>query len=199
MFEWSSSRIVNINIYFRPLSLVLHWQTSTQKWNRKMLWCSFDLSLRTAWMFLKTIHLFPTIFLVFSFIVGLFPCYCPQTKFFGKVIFSQPWVSHSVHICMMSLPVWLHGPLEGDSLCLVPCSFCGVSFHRGVSVQGVSVHGGLCRRRSVHGVSVCRFSVRWWAGGTHPTGILSYELAFIQCKHQRIINLVSCPNKTNSR
>ena len=52
---------------------------------------------------------------------------------------------------MMSLPVWLPGPmfLPRESLCLVLCSFWGVS------VQGVSVKGGLCPRgTSVQGLSV---------------------------------------------
>ena len=124
-------------------------------------------------MFLKTIHLYPTIFLVFSFIVGLIPCYRPQTKFWACV-------SHSVYICMMTLPVWLHDPWEGGSLCLAPCSFWGspslgvslsrVSLSRGVSVGGFCP-GGLCLGEG----GLCPVK----AGGTHPTGMLSCELGFI--------------------
>ena len=53
----------------------------------------------------------------------------PTIQVWGKVVFSQASVSHSVHgggrgLCMMSLPVWLPGPmflLEGLCLwCHVP-------------------------------------------------------------------------------
>ena len=52
---------------------------------------------------------------------------------------------------MMSLPVWLPGPMFclWVSLCLVPCSFPGGLCQKGVSVRGVSVRGV-----SVKGVSV---------------------------------------------
>ena len=87
-------------------------------------------------------------------------------------------VSHSVHVgwgfCIMSIPVWLPGPmflLGWGSLCLVPCSFwkeismpgpmflleglCSGGFLSGFSVRG------LCPGISVWGgVSVKRISVQ---------------------------------------
>ena len=77
--------------------------------------------------------------------------YQPQTKVWGKVIFSQ------VSVCMMSLPVRLAGPmflLRG----LCPRSHVP-------SGSGVSVQGGVCRANPSPSPRK--------AGGTHPTGILS--------------------------
>ena len=64
----------------------------------------------------------------------------------------QLFCSGGGEVCMMSLPVWLTGPmfLRG-SLSLVPCSFQGV----GVSVQGVSVREG----RAVRILLECIFVV----------------------------------------
>ena len=199
MFEWSSTRIVNINIYFGPLSLLLHWQTSTRKWNRKVLWCPFDLNPRTVWMFLKTIHLYPTIFLAFSFIAGLIFVTARKRSFgqgniFGRhvsfILFTSLWC-HSLSGCMVPwkgvLCAWSHVPSAGSPSI------------GGVSVQGVSVHGGLCRRgvcpRGLCLPALCPVMSRWYA---------SYWNTFLwislySCKQQRTVNLVSCPNKTNSR
>ena len=112
----------------------------------------------------------------------------------GKVIFSEVSVILFMGkggLCMMSLPVWLPGPmvllgvsvsgpmfLPRWSLSLVGlCPWSHVLFRgslsKEVSVQGVSVQG----------VSVQRFSVQWGlymetprirkAGGMHRTGMLS--------------------------
>ena len=103
-------------------------------------------------------------------------------------------------LCMVSLPVWLSGPmfLLGASLSLVPCSFfCpgkslyGGSLCRGlcpgeVSIQGRLCPGGDCPGSLCLGVSVQGKGVSVQggvsigtpprirkAGGTHPTGMLS--------------------------
>ena len=65
---------------------------------------------------------------------------------------------------MMSLPVWLTDPIflvGRGSLFLVPCSFHGVSVQGGISVREIPPNRDplpVLRR----------------AGGTHPTGMLSY-------------------------
>ena len=65
--------------------------------------------------------------------------YRPQMKLWeGNVSFC----SREVSLCIMSLPLWLSGPmfLLGGSLSLVPCSF------QWVSVSGTMfLLGGLCR------------------------------------------------------
>ena len=105
--------------------------------------------------------------------------YRPEAKFgvWGKVIFSEcvsfcSWgdLYDSVHwggICMISLPVWLPGPmvfLGRGFLCLIPCSFQWVSvwgvLSRGVSLRGSLSSWGLCP----WGVSV--------HGGSLPKGLL---------------------------
>ena len=66
---------------------------------------------------------------------------------------------------MMSLPVWLPGPmflLGGVSVQRGLCLGC-VSVHRGLCLGGVLCPGDLCL-----GVSEIRK-----VGGTHPTGMLS--------------------------
>ena len=69
-------------------------------------------------------------------IVFMFCIYRPQTKFEGKVIFSEAsvilFIGRSLYYVASCLPVWSY-VLSGGSLSLVPCSF------QGVSVQGVSV------------------------------------------------------------
>ena len=82
-------------------------------------------------------------------------------------------------LCMMSLRVWLSGPmfLSEGSLCLVTCSFLE-SLSRGVSAQG-----GLCREVSVQGslhpggVSVQGVNVQ---GGLCP-GVLCPEGGGVLC------------------
>ena len=68
-------------------------------------------------------------------------------------------------LCMMSLPVWLHGPMFLPGV-FVP----GLMFFLGVSVLGVSDQRGLCPgglyRETPHP------PIRK-AGGRHPTGMLS--------------------------
>ena len=72
---------------------------------------------------------------------------------------------------MMSLPVWLPGPMfllcgEGGL-----CTWSYVLSEGGVSVKRISVKGGLCERGvSVKGVSE-KTPVATEAGGTHSTGM----------------------------
>ena len=74
-------------------------------------------------------------------------------------------------LCMMSLPVWLPGPmfLPGRGICVSGPMFLG----DGVSVQegGLYPGEGVCQRdppdRDTHPL------VRWREGGTHPTRMLS--------------------------
>ena len=98
----------------------------------------------------------------------------PANEVWGKVMFLHLSVSHSVHggLCMMSLPVWLPGPmfLLGG---LCPWSHVpslGVSV-QGASVQGGSLSGGFFPGGvSVQGTSVQGVSVQ---GVLCPRGSLS--------------------------
>ena len=69
-------------------------------------------------------------------------CICrPQTKFEGKVIFSEAsvilFIGGVLYYVASCLPVWSY-VLSGGSLSLVPCSFRG-SLSRGSLSRGVSV------------------------------------------------------------
>ena len=116
----------------------------------------------------------------------------PANEVWGKVMFSEACVSHSVHrecVCMMSLPVWLPGPMfflggplpgpmflpgvpmskgvSGDGgLCLGMGGFCpaGVSVQEGSLSRKVYVKGGFLYRdpRRIRN-----------AGDMHPRGMLS--------------------------
>ena len=104
----------------------------------------------------------------------------PANEVWGKVIFSQACVSHSVH---RRVPVWCHF-LSG---CLVPCSLWGsVSVQRGLC-PGALCPGGLCSlsRGSLSGRPPRqRTPVCWRVGSMHPTGMLSSFTVFF---HQKLI------------
>ena len=77
-------------------------------------------------------------------------------------------------LCMMSLPIWLPGPMLilGESLSLVLCSPC--SF-QGVLCPWCLCPGGIFPEVSVQGVSPdTHAETPLWrrAGGIHPTGML---------------------------
>ena len=89
--------------------------------------------------------------------IVLFILLQPANEVWGKVMFSEACVSHSVHrwnLCIMSLPVWL--PLLESSLSLVPFTSVGVSL-------GILCPGGFCRDPPESEK----------AGSMHSTGMLS--------------------------
>ena len=60
--------------------------------------------------------------------------YCPQTKFWAKLCFHRCLSVHNGGLCMMSLPVWLPGPM--------------------FLLESLSREGGFCRG----GGGICRYT-----------------------------------------
>ena len=99
-------------------------------------------------------------------------------------------------ICMMSLSVWLPGPifLLGMSLSLVPCSFQGVSVWGSLSWGGClcpwglcpgGVSGGLCPGGLYQGESFPPTN----RDDTHPTGMhYCYNILLETRRHSRLIS-----------
>ena len=105
---------------------------------------------------------YPRIFIQLVFEVFYLTLLAPVSEVWGKVMFSEACVSHSVRggsLCDVTpcLAAWSHVPSRG-SLSLVSCSF-----HWGISL-GVPIQGSLCGRVSVGG-SLSR--------GSLPMGSLS--------------------------
>ena len=122
----------------------------------------------------------------------------PQTKFGARQRFHSrvSFCSQGGGFCMMSLPVWLPGPmfLLGWSLSLVPCSFQGVSVQgslfrgclSGVSVLGVSVQGspwGSLSKGSLSG-GLCQVKSRWYASYWNAFLYKSYYWIQFNCTVQ---------------
>ena len=124
----------------------------------------------------------------------------PPANVWGKVIFAQACVCHSVHWggglydVTSCLAAWSHVPSRG-SLCLVPCSFYGGLYPGGLYYVtsclaawfhapsvGVSVSGPMfLLGKSLSAGLYPGGSLSGWtsphprrAGGMHPTGMLSY-------------------------
>ena len=104
----------------------------------------------------------------------------PPKEFWGKIIFSQEYISHSLRsggrgggvgaLCMMSFPVWL----PGHKFLL------GWSLSRGsLSIRGLCPGGSLSMRVSVRGVSA-----RWSVSG----GSLSRK----SCEERVVRILLEC-------
>ena len=94
----------------------------------------------------------------------------PGNKVWGKVLFSQAFVYPQGDLCMMSLPVWLPGPIY-----LLGVSVPGPMFFLGGLCLGSLCPGGLSPGVSLSGgVSVGRLpsGIRK-VGGMHPTRMFS--------------------------
>ena len=136
----------------------------------------------------------------------------PVNEVWGKVMFLHLFVSHSVHgggLCMMSLPVWLPGPMfllgglcpwshvpsRGGGLHPEGRGFAWGRWGLHPGERGVCIRG---RRVCIQGGKGACIQGDSWAdpppsgtrkvGGTHPTGMLS--CCFVRFRLKSLIVLI---------
>ena len=115
-------------------------------------------------------------------------------------MFSQVFVCPQRGICMMSLPVWLSGPMfrPGDL-----CSWTHVPSRGSLSGGALSRgRGSLSKGVSVRGLFVRRHPRFRKVGGMHPTGMLScynYNVLLLSMSTLYQFNVVMTPPPQNKK